>query len=173
VIVSAPISCCVIGPAPFRRCVGNRGPAVEASKCRWRRLLRELADGSHPHTPADARTPCETYCDTVTDAYLFAAHWSQEPQRSLSSHELPADVNATSRPRKGVTFVGDSSKSIAIGGVDGRYRSNPCDRPRLIGECHALRRAGSQRGSSGCAARNARAAARRGTTDWAPAHSHE
>ena len=146
---------------------------MEASECRWRRLLRDLADDSHPHTPADARIPCETYCDTVTDAYLFAAHWSQEPQRSLSSHEPAADVNATSRPRKGVTFVGDSSKGIAIGGVGGHNRIHRCGRSRAISERHALQRARSERGSSDCAAGNARAAAGRGTTDWAQARSYE
>jgi hypothetical protein len=147
--------------------------AAEASKCRWRRLLLALDDGGRPQTPAEARKPDETYCDTVTDAYLFAAHWSQEPQQSLSSHGPAADVNATSRPPKGVTFVGDSSKHFAMGGVDGRCRIHRCVRSGAISECHALQRARSKRGSPGCAACNTRATAGRGTANWPPAYSYE
>jgi hypothetical protein len=32
------------------------------------------------HLLSGPAKPDETYCSTVTDAYLFAAHWSQEPQ---------------------------------------------------------------------------------------------
>ena len=50
-------------------------------------------------------------CDTVTDGYLSADHWSQEPRESLSSHEPTADVNATACLLERCDIDGDSSRS--------------------------------------------------------------
>src|SRR5580693_9145242 len=58
----------------------------------------------------------QTGRDTVSDGYLFANHRSQEPRRSLSSHEPATAVNAASLPGNPERYdiVGDSANHVGI-----------------------------------------------------------
>ena len=109
--------------------------------------------------------------DTVSDVYLFAPHRSQQPRRSLSSHEPATDVNASSLPGnpERCDIVGDSANHVGICGVDGRCRTHRCDRPRANGECHALRGARSEYRPPGQFDTHARAPAGGPAPDRAPA----
>ena len=75
-------------------------------------------------------------------------------------------------PRK-VLHVGDSSKCVALDGVGGRSRTRLRGRTSSVGECHSVRRTGSERGAAGRATGDARASAGCPATDGSQAHSHE
>src|SRR5580693_8701849 len=57
-------------PMPRKR--RNAGGGICCTS--WMRAVGRI------HLLSGPAKPDETYCSTVTDAYLFAAHWSQEPQ---------------------------------------------------------------------------------------------